>query len=134
LEEQLALILTAINQVHKFPARLDIFIKLFGGEEVQRDGRIDHLRWYGTTGFAFLFSGLKDGGSPRPPELLSAISRADGSTYAVFRASTLPVGATFRNDDREYIVVCNETRGQLLHHRILFCALLREAVEKMGKK
>jgi hypothetical protein len=133
MEELLAPVLAVLNQTHEFRARLNTFVTLFGGEHVQCDGAVNQVRWYGTAGFALFFSGLKDGDAPTPPELLGAVPRFNGSTYAVYRASTLPVGATFRDGKREFVVVCNETRGKLLYHRMLFLALLREVVEKMKK-
>lgn len=133
MEELLAPVLQALNQHHGLAARLDLFIKLFGGEEVQRDGDMSRFRWYGTEGFACLFGGWANGTSREPPELLNTRSIDGTDPSAVFRASTLPVASTFNYNGHEYVVVCNETRGQS-RQRMLFLAVLRMAVEKMSRE
>ncbi|MBI5071900.1 hypothetical protein HZB93_03365 [Candidatus Falkowbacteria bacterium] len=55
----------------------------------------------------------------------------------VFQSSTLIVPTVFKHggaESRDYVVVCNDVERTLRHQRTLFCALLREAVEKMARK
>lgn len=133
MEELLAPVLQALNQHHGLAARLDLFIKLFGGGEVHRDGDMSRFRWYGTEGFACLFGGWASETSKEPPKLLN-IRPTDGENpSAIFQASTLPVASTFNYNGQEYVVVCNETRGQS-RQRMLFLAVLRRAVEKMSRE
>ena len=133
MEELLAPVLASLGQHHGFMARLDRFIKLYGGGEVNCVGDTSSFRWYGTDGFACHFGGLAGEKSEKPPELLNARSIRGKGASAIFRASTLPVASTFNYNGREYVVVCNETRGQA-RQRMLFLALLREVVEKMKKR
>lgn len=133
VEELLAPVLASLGQHHGFMARLDRFIELYGGDELQRAGDMSCFRWYGTHGFACHFGGLAGEKSEKPPELLNTELPNGKGSSALFRTSTLPVASTFKYNGHEYVVVCNETRGQA-RQRMLFLALLRRVVEKMQKQ
>jgi len=136
VEELLAPVLSVLNKHYELGEKLKRFVELFGGHEILCTGelRFGQIQWYGTAGFAIYFKGLSDGVSPEPPKPISGACAGKDGVLVIFRESNLPVTSTFTHNGQEYVVVCNETRGRLLRQRVLFLAVLREAVEKLAKK
>ncbi len=136
MEELLTPVLGILGQHQGLGAKLFCFVEKFGGGEAHCVGSLNvgHVQWYGTNGFALLLCGSPDGASPSPPRPISTCEMGPKQFHSVFHGSTLAVAETFHDGDREYVVVCNETRGHLARQRTLFLALLREVVEKLARE
>jgi len=136
VEELLAPILAKLTKCRDPEDKLKRFVELFGGNELLCDGGIElnTLEWFGSTGFAIFYDGFALARCPEPPKTIELSPSTEGIPYMVFAQSTMQVASVFRYADQEYVVVCNELDGRLLRRRMLFCAMLREAVEKLARE